>query len=91
MSTTTTIDAAGRLVIPEALRQRYGFEPGRGIELVPGELGVTLIPERPKRRFVRHGAITALDTGVGVAMESEFDLATLRDQHLEEKSGAHWR
>lgn len=41
MNATTTVDTAGRLVIPKPLRKQYGFEPGVGLELVRGEEGVT--------------------------------------------------
>ncbi len=39
----TTIDGAGRLVVPKALRDELGFEPGQELELVAvdGTLEVT--------------------------------------------------
>jgi AbrB family looped-hinge helix DNA binding protein len=43
----TTIDAAGRLVVPKPLREQLGFEPGTELELqaVDGRLEV-LVPTR---------------------------------------------
>ena len=66
------------------------METGHKIELVPGAEGVMLIPEQPKRRFVRRGPITAIDTGVGVASAADFDVEGMREEHLEEKTGADW-
>ena len=33
----TTIDAAGRLVVPKALRQELGFKPGQILEVRAGD------------------------------------------------------
>ena len=71
MKTITRIDSAGRLVIPKELRKRYGFESGQRIRIFPGVEGVTLVPERGNRRFIKCGPILIIDTGVGTApMES---------------------
>jgi AbrB family looped-hinge helix DNA binding protein len=39
----TTIDRAGRVVIPLALRQRAGFEPGTELEVEIDEIGIRLV------------------------------------------------
>jgi AbrB family looped-hinge helix DNA binding protein len=39
----TTIDRAGRVVIPLALRQRAGFEPGAELEVELDEIGIRLV------------------------------------------------
>jgi AbrB family looped-hinge helix DNA binding protein len=57
MKTITRIDSAGRLVIPKELRKRYGFESGQRIRIFPGAEGVTLVPERGNRRFIKCGPI----------------------------------
>jgi AbrB family looped-hinge helix DNA binding protein len=38
----TTIDKAGRVVIPLSLRQRMGFEPGTELEVEIDETGIRL-------------------------------------------------
>ena len=40
---TTTIDKAGRVVIPAAVRERAGFEPGTELDVLVDELGVRLV------------------------------------------------
>ncbi|MBW1724674.1 MAG: AbrB/MazE/SpoVT family DNA-binding domain-containing protein [Deltaproteobacteria bacterium] len=86
MKTVTQIDASGRLVIPKNLRKRYGLESGQRVRLVPGEEGVTLVPERPQRRFIKRGPILTIDTGAGTAPIEIFDVSDLREDHLEEKT-----
>ena len=86
MKTVTKIDSSGRLVIPKKLRKLYGLESGRRVRLVPGEKGVTLVPERPRRRFIKRGPILTIDTGAGTAPIDIFDVSALRENHLEEKT-----
>ncbi len=88
MRKTTTIDAAGRLVLPKALRERYGLESGQRVRFIPGADGVTIVPERPKRRFVRRGRILAIETGGEVGQLSDFDVSRMREEHLKEKRDA---
>ncbi len=38
----TTIDKAGRVVIPAVLRERAGFTPGAELEITEDELGIRL-------------------------------------------------
>jgi AbrB family looped-hinge helix DNA binding protein len=38
----TTIDKAGRVVIPAALRERLGFVPGAALEVTADETGLRL-------------------------------------------------
>lgn len=57
----TTIDAAGRLVVPKPLRDELGFDPGRELELraVDGRLEVELEPT-PMRLEERDGDLVAV-------------------------------
>ena len=83
----TRIDRSGRLVIPKPLRERYRFEPGVEIEIVTIPDGLTLLPVMPKRRIIRCGRITAVDTGVGTASAEIFSVDRVRTGHLDGKSG----
>jgi len=52
----TTIDKAGRLVIPAPLRQRAGLSAGAEVELTEDELGLRLTRVAPGPRLVKVGA-----------------------------------
>jgi AbrB family looped-hinge helix DNA binding protein len=51
----TTIDKAGRLVIPSAVRERAGFRPGTELEITVDEFGIRLERVAPGPRLVRVG------------------------------------
>ena len=86
MRSRCRIDSAGRIVIPKALRERYGMDEGRVVTIVPLPDGVSIIPEQAPRRFVRQGPILAIDTGSGEAPMEVFDVDRVRDEHLRSKS-----
>jgi AbrB family looped-hinge helix DNA binding protein len=58
----TTIDAAGRLVVPKVLREQLGFVAGMELELeaVDGRLEVT-VPSRVRVEDGPHGVRFAAD------------------------------
>ena len=51
----TTIDKAGRVVIPAAVREKAGFTPGAELEVVEDELGVRLQRVATGPRLVKVG------------------------------------
>jgi bifunctional DNA-binding transcriptional regulator/antitoxin component of YhaV-PrlF toxin-antitoxin module len=81
MKTITSIDSAGRVVIPRELRKKNGFESGKRIQIIPGEESVTLVPERNKRRFIKCGPILTIYTGVEAAPMEAFDVLEMRKDH----------
>ena len=51
----TTIDKAGRVVIPAAARERAGLQPGTELRIIVDELGLRLERIAPAPRLVRIG------------------------------------
>ena len=51
----TTIDKAGRVVIPASLRERAGMKAGTELEITLDETGVRLARVAPGPRLVRVG------------------------------------
>jgi AbrB family looped-hinge helix DNA binding protein len=51
----TTIDKAGRLVIPLALRERAGLRPGAELEITADETGLRLERVAPGPRLLKVG------------------------------------
>ena len=51
----TTIDRAGRVVIPAALRERAGLTPGSELEVSADDQGVRIQRVAPGPRLVRVG------------------------------------
>jgi len=82
MGSVTSVDGAGRVVIPKDLRKRYGLERGTVVRFVPRPDGVSIVPEPRQRRFVRRGPILTIDTGAGDATPDQFDVDALRDERL---------
>lgn len=71
----TTIDAAGRLVVPKRLREELGFAAGAELEIaaVDGHLEVT-IPSRVRVDEGPHGVRFAAETDERLSAEQVRDL-----------------
>ena len=75
----TTIDKAGRVVSPAAVRERAGFEPGTELDVLVDELGVRLVRRvaPPELRRVR-GRLLAQPTAAKASLPT-IDPATWID------------
>jgi bifunctional DNA-binding transcriptional regulator/antitoxin component of YhaV-PrlF toxin-antitoxin module len=85
MAIKARMDSAGRIVIPKELRERYGFDRGIPLRIIPLPDGVSIVAEQRERRFIRIGPILAIETGVDSARIDEFDIDRLRDNQLDSK------
>ena len=67
-----TIDAAGRIVVPKALREELGFAPGTELEVeaVDGHLEV-VVPSRVRVETGPHGVRFAADGDAGEPLDAE--------------------
>lgn len=52
---TTTIDKAGRVVIPADVRRRMGFRPGTELEVIEEDYTVRLRPAVSPPKVIRRG------------------------------------
>lgn len=71
----TTIDKAGRLVIPKALRDRLGLRPGV-VEVVADGSGLRVEPLAGDELEERHGRLVVPAAGTVL---SDDDVRSLRD------------
>lgn len=62
-----TIDKAGRIVVPKALRERFGLREGSEIEIEESSEGILLKPEAQQGGLVRdkHGRLVFTGRPVG--------------------------
>jgi AbrB family looped-hinge helix DNA binding protein len=69
-----TIDAAGRIVVPKALRQALGLKPGQPLEIRAGdgrlEIEIASTPKRLEKR------------GKGIVAVPDTELATLTAENV---------
>ena len=76
----TTIDKAGRIVIPAALRDRAGFVAGSEIEISEDDRGLRLERVATGPRLVRIGRRLVARPTVGVDERPVIDIATVVDE-----------
>ena len=59
----TTIDAAGRIIVPKALRDRFGLTPGSRLDISEYGLGLAVVPKGRMARIVEDdGRLVATGT-----------------------------
>ncbi len=51
----TTIDKAGRVVIPAAVRERAGLKPGTELDVCVDDISIRLVPSAPGPELLRKG------------------------------------
>ena len=73
----TTIDKAGRVVIPASIRERAGLTPGTELEVVDDGMGVRLQRVAPGPRLVRVGRRLVARPTVAAAARASVDVAAL--------------
>lgn len=72
-----TIDKAGRVVIPAAVRERAGLTPGVELRLSLDEFGIRLERVAPGPKLVKVGRRTVARPSVGVSARPTIDIAAL--------------
>jgi len=62
----TTIDSAGRLVVPKVLRDRLGLTPGSTVDVSPYGAGLQMVPvsRTARGRSVRGELVAESDTEI---------------------------
>ena len=75
----TTIDKAGRVVIPAAIRDRAGLKPGAELEVSEDELGIRIERVAPGPRLVKVGRRLVARPTVAAAERPAVDFAALID------------
>jgi AbrB family looped-hinge helix DNA binding protein len=73
----TTIDKAGRVVIPAAIRERAGFKPGTELEVIVDDVSVRLIRRVPGPKLVRVGKRLVARPTVHATKLPQLDVAGL--------------
>jgi AbrB family looped-hinge helix DNA binding protein len=76
----TTIDKAGRLVIPAAIRDKAGLAPGTNIEISLDETGVRLERIAQGPRLVRVGKRLVARPTAGADNRPKIDVAALVEE-----------
>ena len=76
----TTIDKAGRVVIPAAVRERAGFAPGTALEVTVDELGIRLERVAAGPRLVKVGRRLVARPTVAADARPSIDVAALVEE-----------
>ena len=73
----TTIDKAGRVVIPASLRERAGFTAGTKLEISVDETGIRIERVAPAPKLVRVGRRLVARPTAGSETRTVVDVAAL--------------
>jgi AbrB family looped-hinge helix DNA binding protein len=67
----STIDAAGRVVIPKPIREVAGLKPGSPLEIVYRDGKIEIEPKTAKIRLVRKGSVLVASSTAAPKLTSE--------------------
>jgi AbrB family looped-hinge helix DNA binding protein len=70
----TTIDSAGRLVVPKVLRDLLGLEPGSKVDVSQYGAGLQLLPISRTARLRTSGAGVVADSDTAITDDDIFGL-----------------
>ena len=88
MNSETTIDGAGRLVLPKAVREELGLSPGDTLDVTVQGNEVTLRPRRSVRPLQKERGVWVLRTGQPLtADETRAALRNIREQRHRRNAG----
>jgi AbrB family looped-hinge helix DNA binding protein len=76
----TTIDKAGRVVIPAQMRERAGFAPGSELEVLIDDLGIRLVRKVSGPVLVKRGNRLVAEPTVPLDAQAEIDVAALIEE-----------
>ena len=76
----TTIDKAGRVVIPAAIRDRAGLTPGTELDISVDDLGVRIERVAPPPRVMKIGRRLLARPTAPVATRPDVDVAALIEE-----------
>jgi len=76
----TTIDKAGRVVIPAAVRERAGLSPGAELEITEDELGIRIERVAAGPRLVKIGKRLVARPTAPAASRPSLDIAALIEE-----------
>lgn len=84
MAKNTTIDGAGRLVIPKAIRERFGLHPGTSVEIVAEGNRIVIEPASEEAMLVeREGLLIVTSELAGEPGEQ----SSMREERLNRLAG----
>jgi AbrB family looped-hinge helix DNA binding protein len=76
----STIDKAGRVVIPAAIREHAGLKPGAALEVTADDTGVRIERVAPGPKLVRIGKRLVARPTAGADDRPEVDIAALIEE-----------